>query len=226
MPEFFCWFVSTINLLKLLNDIFNYGNLSFIRLYWNNLTREINIKHYVSPISQKNRNLLVTCFCVRLTRNTTLLTSSMTNVKEKWSVLLTMSTTSALVFADISINHQNRYRQPMNYSKPLWQVERDFVKGVQNAFIPADNGQQCASMFDELDKSNPDIHEYIDRIQQATGNDRYFCMMNSYSAIIQRSVPMHLWRSNFKSDSPDYCFDANQLVQAEPESEVVRRFRR
>ena len=114
----------------------------------------------------------------------------------------------------------------MNYSKPLWQVERDLVKGVRNAFIQADNGQQCASMFDELDKSNSDIHEYINRIQQATGNDRYFCMMNSYSAIIQRSVPMHLWRSNFKSDSPYYCFDANQLVQAEPESEVVRRFRR
>lgn len=66
----------------------------------------------------------------------------------------------------------------MNYSKPLWQVERDLVKGVRNAFIQADNGQQCASMFDELDKSNPDIHEYINHIQQATGNDRYFCMLN------------------------------------------------
>ena len=31
-----------------------------------------------------------------------------------------------------------------------------------------DNGQQCASMFAELDKSNPDIHEYVNRIQQAT----------------------------------------------------------
>lgn len=48
----------------------------------------------------------------------------------------------------------------MNYSKPLWQIERDLVKGVRNAFIQADNGQHCASMFDELDKSNPDIHEY------------------------------------------------------------------
>ncbi len=114
----------------------------------------------------------------------------------------------------------------MNYSKTLWQVERDLVKGVRNAFIQADNGQQCASMFDELDKSNPDIHEYINRIQQATGNDCYFCMLNSYSAITQRSVPTHLWRSDVKSDSPDYCFDANQLDQAVPEREVVRHFRR
>lgn len=114
----------------------------------------------------------------------------------------------------------------MNYSKPLWQVERDLVKGVRNAFIQADNGQQCASMFDELDKQNPDIHEYIDRIQQATRNDRYFCMLNSYTAITQMSAPTHLWRSNVKSDSPDYCFDANLLDQAEPEREVVRHFRR
>ena len=114
----------------------------------------------------------------------------------------------------------------MNSSKPLWEVERDLVKGVRNAFIHADNGQQCASMFDELDKSNLDIHEYINRIQGATGNDRYFCMLNSYIAITRRSAPTHLWRSNVKSDSPDYCFDANQLDQAEPEREVVRHFRR
>ena len=75
-------------------------------------------------------------------------------------------------------------------------------------------------MFDELDKSNPDIHEYINRIQRATGNDWYFCMLNSYNAITQRSSPTHLWRGNVKSDSPDYCFDANQLYQAKPEREV------
>lgn len=114
----------------------------------------------------------------------------------------------------------------MNYSKPLWQIERDLVKGARNAFIQADNGQQCASMFDELDKSNPDIHEYINRIQQATGNDRYFCMLNSYTAITQRSAPTHLLRSNVKIDSPYYCFDANQLDQIEPERKVVRYFRR
>ncbi|MBQ0064075.1 MAG: hypothetical protein KBS94_08705 [Prevotella sp.] len=79
-------------------------------------------------------------------------------------------------------------------------------------------------MFDELDKSNPDIHEYINRIQQATGNDRYFCMINSYSAITQRIAPTHLWRSNVKSDNHDYYYDANQLKQAEPEHEVVRHF--
>lgn len=88
----------------------------------------------------------------------------------------------------------------MNSSKPLWEVERDLVKGVQNGFIHADNGQQCASMFDELDKSNPDIHEYINLIQGVTGNDRYFCMLNSYTAITRRSVPPHLWRGNVKSD--------------------------
>ncbi len=114
----------------------------------------------------------------------------------------------------------------MNYSKPLWQVERDLVKGVRNAFIQADNGQQYASMFGKLDKSNPDIHEYINRIQQATGNDRYFCMLNSYTSITQRSAPTHLWRRNVKSESPDYCFDANQLDQTESEREVVRTFRR
>lgn len=109
----------------------------------------------------------------------------------------------------------------MNYSKPLWQVERDLVKGVRNAFIQADNGQQCASMFDELDKSNPDIHEYIIRIQRATGNDRYFCMLNSYTAITQRSAQTHLWRSNVKSDSLEYCFDTAQLTQED--QEVLRR---
>lgn len=114
----------------------------------------------------------------------------------------------------------------MNYSKPLWQVERDLVKGVRNAFIQADNGQQCARMFDELDKSDPDIHEYINRILQATGNDRYFSMLNSYTAITQRNAPTHLWRGNVKSDISDYCFDANQLNQAEPDREVVRHFRR
>lgn len=55
----------------------------------------------------------------------------------------------------------------MNYSKPLWQVERDLVKGVRNAFIQADNGQQCASMFDEWRKrsipthSNGSIHSLL-----------------------------------------------------------------
>lgn len=105
----------------------------------------------------------------------------------------------------------------MNYSKQLWEVERDLVKGVRNAFIQADNGQQCASMFAELDKSTPDIHEYVNRIQQATGNDRYFCMLNSYTTITGRSAPTHLWRSNVKSDSPNYFYDANQLNQSEPE---------
>ena len=114
----------------------------------------------------------------------------------------------------------------MNYSNPLWQVERDLVKGARNAFIQAENGQQCANMFEKLDKSNPDIHEYINRIQQATGNDHYFCMLNSYAAITRRSAPSHLWRGNVKTDSPDYCFDANQLDQAEPERKVVRHFRR
>ena len=89
-----------------------------------------------------------------------------------------------------------------------------------------DNGQQCASMFAELDKSNPDIHEYVNRIQQATDNDRYFCMLNSYATITGRSAPTHLWRSNVKSDSPNYCYDANQLDQSEPEREIVRHFRR
>lgn len=112
----------------------------------------------------------------------------------------------------------------MNSSKSFWEVERDLVKRVRNAFIHADNGQQCASMFEELDKSNPDIHEYINRIQSATGNDRYFCMLNSYTAITRRSAPTHLWRSNAKSDSPDYCFYANQFNLAELEREVVRHF--
>lgn len=114
----------------------------------------------------------------------------------------------------------------MNYSKPLWEVERDLVKGVRNAFIHADNGQQCASMFEELDKSNRDIHEYINRIQRATGNDRYFCMLNSYTAITRRSVPTHLWRSNVKSDSQEYSYSAQELARDEQEQEVVRHFRR
>jgi len=114
----------------------------------------------------------------------------------------------------------------MNYSKPLWQVERDLVKGVRNAFIQADNGQQCASMFGKLDKSNPDIHEYINRIQRATGNDRYFCMLNAYTAITRRSSPTHLWRNNVKSDSQKYCFDTQELSRDDQKQEIVRHFRR
>ena len=51
-------------------------------------------------------------------------------------------------------------------------------------------------------------------------------ILNSYTAITQRNAPTHLWRSSVKSDSPDYCFDTNQLDQAEPERKVVCHFRR
>lgn len=114
----------------------------------------------------------------------------------------------------------------MMFSKPLWQVERDLVKGVRQAFLEAGNGQQCAEMFDKLDISSPDIHEYINRIQQATGNDRYFCMLNSYTTLTGRSAPSHLWRSFVKSDSTEYCFDASQLAQKVNEQKIVRHFRR
>lgn len=67
-------------------------------------------------------------------------------------------------------------------------------------------GEQCAKQFEKLDRSDPDIHEMVDRFQSATGNDRYSCMMQAIESTGVRT-PYGLYRSPVKNDSPDYVFD-------------------
>lgn len=114
----------------------------------------------------------------------------------------------------------------MNFSKPIPEVERELARKVGRILKKATRPEQCARWFTNLDRIHPDIHELIDRIQRATGNDRYFCMLDTYSYLTKASIPHELYRGYFKSDSPLYRFDVRELEQEEHQEESRPRFHR
>lgn len=71
-------------------------------------------------------------------------------------------------------------------------------------------GEQCAERFELLDKSNPDIHEYISRIPSATGYDRYFTMMDQLS-IQGVALLYRFYLGCTKADSQEYVFDNSNV---------------
>ena len=94
----------------------------------------------------------------------------------------------------------------MEYSKPIYEVNASIRKAGRGIFRKAMTGEQCAKLFDQLDRSDPDIHEMVNRIQSATGNDRYACMLQLIESTGIR-VPWSFYRTPIKDDSPDYVFD-------------------
>ena len=66
----------------------------------------------------------------------------------------------------------------MEYTKPIPKMMKDLKRNGVEIYRRAMTGEQCAQMFAEFDRSNPDIHELIDRLQFASGNDRYSVMMD------------------------------------------------
>lgn len=114
----------------------------------------------------------------------------------------------------------------MNFSKPIPEVECELAREAGRILKKATRPEQCARWFANLDRIHPDIHELIDRIQRATGNDRYFCMLDTFSYLTKASIPQDLYRGHFKNDSPLYRFDVRELEQEEQLEESRPRFHR
>lgn len=94
----------------------------------------------------------------------------------------------------------------MEYTKPLYEIHQKMEKAGSEIYRKAMTGEQCAKLFAKLDQSDTDIHELVNRIQSATGNDRYYTMMD---ILENRGVhsPYAFFRSPIKSDSHEYVFD-------------------
>lgn len=94
----------------------------------------------------------------------------------------------------------------MEYTKTIHEIDECIRKAATGIYRKVMTGEQCAKEFEKLDRSDPDIHEMVDRIQSATGNDRYACMMQVIESTGLRT-PYGLYRVPVKDDSPDYVFD-------------------
>lgn len=94
----------------------------------------------------------------------------------------------------------------MEYTKPLYEIYQKMEKAGSEIYRKAITGEQCAKLFANLDRSAPNIHELVDRIQFATGNDRYYTIMDILESRGVHS-PYAFYRSPIKTDSPDYVFD-------------------
>lgn len=94
----------------------------------------------------------------------------------------------------------------MEYSKPIHEVTESICKAGREIYRNAMTGEQCAKLFEQLDRSDPDIHEMVDRIQSANGNDRYSCMMQVIESA-GVSPPFGFYRTPIKDDRPGYVFD-------------------
>jgi hypothetical protein len=67
-------------------------------------------------------------------------------------------------------------------------------------------GDECAQMFVGLDRSYPNIHELINRMQFGSGNDRYSIMMDQIERTgVHTLRAFH--RPSSKTDSKDYVYD-------------------
>ena len=100
----------------------------------------------------------------------------------------------------------------MEFTKPLYEVNNELRKAGAEIYRQAMTGEECAKMFAALDCNNPNIHELIDRHQGATGNDRYYCMMDCLDQL-KVHHPYGFYREPTKTDSPDYVFDNDNVVR-------------
>ena len=100
----------------------------------------------------------------------------------------------------------------MEFSKPIHEVEHELAKEVRRIVKETIRPEQSARMFAELEKTHPDIHELINRLQRATGNDRYYCMMDCLDQL-KVQHPYGFYREPTKTDSPDYVFDNGNVVR-------------
>lgn len=109
----------------------------------------------------------------------------------------------------------------MEFTKTLYEVRQDLKKAGEAIFRKARTGEDVARMFYNLDQRDENIHELVDRIQSATGNDRYYTMMS----MMQREgvdVPYSFSRPPIKNDSPYYVFNNGNLRK---EQQVRRKGR-
>ena len=93
----------------------------------------------------------------------------------------------------------------MEYTQSFGAIKLEIKLAAQRIFRDAMTGEQCAAMFAKLDRSNPNIHEMVNRHQQATGNDRYSIMMDIIRTIGVQP-PLRFCRSSVKDDSQNYSF--------------------
>lgn len=96
------------------------------------------------------------------------------------------------------------------YTKPLREVEDELRSEGKRIYQDAMNGEECASMFAQLEGKNPNIKLLIDRLQYATGNDRFYTMMNELTSLGVQP-PCRFYRSLIKTDDTSYIFDNGTL---------------
>lgn len=94
----------------------------------------------------------------------------------------------------------------MEYTKPIWQINRELKAAGIKIYHDAMTGEECAEMFAKLDQNDPKIKEIIDRLQSATGNDRYYTMMDHLS-FLGVEPPYRFYLEPNKNDSQEYVFD-------------------
>lgn len=100
----------------------------------------------------------------------------------------------------------------MELTKPIYEIHQKMKEAGSEIYRKAMTGEQCANLFAKLDRSNPDIHELVNRHQFATGSDRYSVMMDILTNIGLKP-PYAFYRSPVKNDSPDYVFDNGNVVK-------------
>lgn len=71
----------------------------------------------------------------------------------------------------------------MELTKPIYEIHQKMKEAGSEIYRKAMTGEQCANLFAKLDRSDPDIHELVNRHQFATGNDRYSVMMDIFTNI-------------------------------------------
>lgn len=100
----------------------------------------------------------------------------------------------------------------MELTKPIYEIHQKMKEAGIEIYRKAMTGEQCANLFAKLDRSDPDIHELVNRHQFATGNDRYSVMMDILINIGLKP-PYAFYRSSVKNESPDYVFDNGNVVK-------------
>ncbi len=73
-------------------------------------------------------------------------------------------------------------------------------------------GEQCANLFAKLARSDPDIHELVNRHQSETGNDRYSVMQDILISIGLKP-PHSLYRLSVKNNNSNYVFGSSNVVK-------------
>lgn len=100
----------------------------------------------------------------------------------------------------------------MELTKPIYEIHQKMKEAGIEIYRKAMTGEQCANLFAELDRSDPDIHELVNRHQFTTGNDRYSVMMDILISIGLKP-PHGFYHSPVKNDSLDCVFDNGNVVK-------------